>query len=54
MIIFVFSTRTHFMLVGYFALFVTLSIRFWPVFHVTDQQGNKITDSKTIDYIEKV
>ncbi|KAG5381139.1 hypothetical protein IGI04_028981 [Brassica rapa subsp. trilocularis] len=24
------------------------------VFHVTDQQGNKVTDSKTIDYIEKV
>ncbi|KAJ4884631.1 ACT domain-containing protein ACR3 [Raphanus sativus] len=27
---------------------------FMDVFHVTDQQGNKITDSKTIDYIEKV
>ncbi|XP_057469863.1 ACT domain-containing protein ACR3-like [Actinidia eriantha] len=26
---------------------------FMDVFHVTDQQGNKITDSKTIDYIEK-
>ncbi|XP_059630600.1 ACT domain-containing protein ACR3 isoform X3 [Cornus florida] len=25
----------------------------WQVFHVTDQQGNKITDSKIIDYIEK-
>ncbi|AAC00631.1 ACT domain-containing protein ACR3 [Arabidopsis thaliana] len=27
---------------------------FMDVFHVTDQQGNKVTDSKTIDYIEKV
>ncbi|KAJ0026045.1 hypothetical protein Pint_08039 [Pistacia integerrima] len=27
---------------------------FMDVFHVTDQQGKKITDSKTIDYIEKV
>ncbi|XP_057490858.1 ACT domain-containing protein ACR3-like [Actinidia eriantha] len=26
---------------------------FMDVFHVTDQQGNQITDSKTIDYIEK-
>ncbi|KAF3964573.1 hypothetical protein ACB098_12G112400 [Castanea mollissima] len=26
---------------------------FMDVFHVTDQQGNKITDNKTIDYIEK-
>ncbi|THG10330.1 hypothetical protein TEA_029340 [Camellia sinensis var. sinensis] len=26
---------------------------FMDVFHVTDQQGNKITDSKTIDFIEK-
>ncbi|KAJ7965454.1 ACT domain containing protein [Quillaja saponaria] len=26
---------------------------FMDVFHVTDQQGKKITDSKTIDYIEK-
>ncbi|XP_057973442.1 ACT domain-containing protein ACR3 [Malania oleifera] len=26
---------------------------FMDVFHVTDQQGNKITDGKTIDYIEK-
>ncbi|GMH00893.1 hypothetical protein Nepgr_002732 [Nepenthes gracilis] len=26
---------------------------FMDVFHVTDQHGNKITDSKTIDYIEK-
>lgn len=26
---------------------------FMDVFHVTDQQGNKITDSKTISYIEK-
>nr|XP_048335023.1 ACT domain-containing protein ACR3 isoform X1 [Ziziphus jujuba var. spinosa] len=26
---------------------------FMDVFHVTDHQGNKITDSKTIDYIEK-
>lgn len=24
------------------------------VFHVTDQQGRKITEKKTIDYIEKV
>lgn len=35
-------------------LYVTFSICFGPVFHVTDQLGNKITDSKTIDYIEKV
>ncbi|CAI0395837.1 unnamed protein product [Linum tenue] len=27
---------------------------FMDVFHVTDQQGNKITDTRTIDYIEKV
>ncbi|KAL2318381.1 hypothetical protein Fmac_032257 [Flemingia macrophylla] len=27
---------------------------FMDVFHVTDQQGKKITDSKTIDFIEKV
>ncbi|KAK4741034.1 hypothetical protein SAY87_024622 [Trapa incisa] len=27
---------------------------FMDVFHVTDQQGNKITDNKTMDYIEKV
>ncbi|PKI54458.1 hypothetical protein CRG98_025141 [Punica granatum] len=27
---------------------------FMDVFHVTDQQGNKITDSKTMEYIEKV
>lgn len=27
---------------------------FMDVFHVTDHQGNKITDSKTIEYIEKV
>lgn len=27
---------------------------FMDVFHVTDQQGNKVTDPKTIDYIEKV
>ncbi|KAM2363385.1 hypothetical protein TB2_002326 [Malus domestica] len=26
---------------------------FMDVFHVTDQQGKKVTDSKTIDYIEK-
>ncbi|PON35299.1 ACT domain containing protein [Trema orientale] len=26
---------------------------FMDVFHVTDQQGNKITDGKTIEYIEK-
>ncbi|XP_040998626.1 ACT domain-containing protein ACR3 [Juglans microcarpa x Juglans regia] len=26
---------------------------FMDVFHVTDQQGNRVTDSKTIDYIEK-
>ncbi|KAL8167593.1 hypothetical protein V2J09_009092 [Rumex salicifolius] len=26
---------------------------FMDVFHVTDQQGNKVTDSKTIEYIEK-
>ncbi|KAM7253166.1 hypothetical protein ACFE04_025784 [Oxalis oulophora] len=26
---------------------------FMDVFHVTDQQGKKITDSKTIDYLEK-
>uniref|UniRef100_A0A5B6Z374 ACT domain-containing protein ACR n=1 Tax=Davidia involucrata TaxID=16924 RepID=A0A5B6Z374_DAVIN len=26
---------------------------FMDVFHVTDQQGNKLADSKTIDYIEK-
>ncbi|XP_024973298.1 ACT domain-containing protein ACR3 [Cynara cardunculus var. scolymus] len=26
---------------------------FMDVFHVTDQQGNKITDNMTIDYIEK-
>ncbi|XP_050213098.1 ACT domain-containing protein ACR3 [Mercurialis annua] len=26
---------------------------FMDIFHVTDQQGKKITDSKTIDYIEK-
>lgn len=26
---------------------------FMDVFHVTDHQGNKITDKKTIDYIEK-
>ncbi|XP_008808483.1 ACT domain-containing protein ACR3 isoform X1 [Phoenix dactylifera] len=26
---------------------------FMDVFHVTDQQGNKITDQKTIEYIEK-
>ncbi|XP_059453143.1 ACT domain-containing protein ACR3 isoform X1 [Corylus avellana] len=26
---------------------------FMDVFHVTDQQGHKITDNKTIDYIEK-
>ncbi|CAN1234677.1 ACT domain-containing protein ACR3 [Linum perenne] len=27
---------------------------FMDVFHVTDQQGNKITDTRTIDYIERV
>ncbi|KAL5128258.1 ACT domain-containing protein ACR3 [Glycine soja] len=27
---------------------------FMDVFHVTDQQGKKITDSKTIDFIEKL
>ncbi|XVF39189.1 hypothetical protein PTKIN_Ptkin01aG0015500 [Pterospermum kingtungense] len=27
---------------------------FMDVFHVTDQQGKKITDGKTIDYIERV
>nr|DAD39864.1 TPA_asm: hypothetical protein HUJ06_014187 [Nelumbo nucifera] len=27
---------------------------FMDVFHVTDQQGNKVTDTKTIEYIEKV
>ncbi|KAK4802463.1 hypothetical protein SAY86_000666 [Trapa natans] len=27
---------------------------FMDVFHVTDQQGNKITDYKTIEYIDKV
>lgn len=26
---------------------------FMDVFHVTDQQGNKVTDGRTIDYIEK-
>ncbi|KAF8411711.1 hypothetical protein HHK36_004269 [Tetracentron sinense] len=26
---------------------------FMDVFHVTDQQGNKVTDGKTIEYIEK-
>ncbi|CAN1234676.1 ACT domain-containing protein ACR3 [Linum perenne] len=26
---------------------------FMDVFHVTDQQGNKITDTRTIDYIER-
>lgn len=32
----------------------SLSLSLIAVFHVTDQQGKKITDRKTIDHIEQV
>ncbi|KAA3485041.1 ACT domain-containing protein ACR3-like isoform X2 [Gossypium australe] len=33
---------------------ISINVYGYSMFHVTDQQGKKITDGKTIDYIERV